>query len=255
MEFASLFVSHGSPMLVLEDTPARHFLQSLGPRLGKPKAVIAVTAHWPSLVPALSFAAWPDKINDIYGFPPELFRLSYPAPGAPAVAAQAADLLGPATRRDPGRGIDHGIWSVMSLIWPEADVPVVALSVMPDLDARYHYLLGKRLRPLAEDGVLILGTGAATHNLMEYRDRPDHAAADAATTAFTDWLAEATEAGRTGDLLDYREQAPGAEFSHPTDEHLLPFFVALGAAPEGRAKRLHHSLDSGILAMDAYGFA
>ncbi|MBI3446618.1 MAG: dioxygenase [Magnetospirillum sp.] len=254
MDYQSLFLSHGSPMMVLEDSPARRFLQSLGPRLGKPPAVIAMSAHWPSRVPVLGFAAWPDKINDIYGFPPDLYQLEYAPPGAPEIAARAADLLGGNVRRDPGAGIDHGIWSVMSLIWPEADVPVVPLSVQPDASPAHHFEIGRRLRPLAEDGVLILGTGAATHNLKDYFRRPAEAPADAGTVAFTQWLAEATGDGDTGALLEYRRLAPHAIHAHPTDEHLLPFFAALGASRDGRGDRLHQSLDSGILAMDAYGF-
>ncbi len=252
---AALFLSHGSPMMVLEDTPARRFLQTLGERVGKPKAVVAVSAHWPTQVPAVGCAAWPDKINDIYGFPPDLYRLVYDAPGAPKVAAAAAALLGPATRSDPGRGIDHGIWSVMSLIWPQADVPVVPMSVQPDRDARHHYELGLRLRPLAAEGVMIIGTGAATHNLGDYFRRPADAPVEPAMAAFTDWLAEATVAGRIDDLLDYRVRAPGATLAHPSDEHLLPFFTALGAASGGRGQRIHHSMDSGVLAMDCYAFS
>lgn len=253
MEFASLYLSHGSPMMVLEDSPARAFLLGLGQRIGKPRAVIAVSAHWLTPVPVVGFAAWPEKINDIYGFPPELYQLVYQPPGAPALAARAADLLGPSARRDPGAGIDHAIWSVMSLIWPEADVPVIPLSVQPEDGPRHHFELGRRLRPLAAEGVLVLGSGAATHNLGDYFRRPASAPPEPAVLAFTDWLAATTEAGDLEALLDYRAQAPHAAANHPTDEHLLPFFTALGAAT-GAGRRLHHSIDSGVLAMDAFGF-
>ena len=252
--FASLFLSHGSPMMVLEDTPARRFLLDLGRRIDKPKAVLAVSAHWPSRVPTVGSDPWPDKINDMSGFPQVLYQMTYAPPGAPEVAARAADLLGEATRRDPHAGIDHGIWSVMSLLWPDADVPVAPLSVQPQENAKHHYDLGIRLRPLAEEGVLILGTGAATHNLRDYFSRPEGAPVDAGMVEFTDWMALAVEAGRIDDLLDYRRWAPHAVRAHPTDEHLLPFFTALGASETGRGQRLHHSLDGGSLAMDAYGF-
>ena len=254
MEFTTLFVSHGSPMMVLEDTPARRFLLELGARIGKPEAVIAVSAHWLTPTPTLGCAAWPDKIDDMYGFPPELYRMAYAPPGAPAVAARAAELLGTVTRKDPGAGIDHGIWSVMSLLWPDADVPVVPLSVQPEDGARQHYRLGQRLCPLADDGVLILGTGAATHNLDDYFRRPADAPIDAAMAEFTGWLAEAAAAGRIEDLVEYRARAPHAVRAHPSEEHLLPLFTALGAAATGRGRRLHHSMESGVLAMDAYGF-
>jgi 4,5-DOPA dioxygenase extradiol len=252
--FTSLFLSHGSPMMVLEDTPARRFLLGLGAKIEKPKAVLAVSAHWPSRVPAVGCAAWPDKINDMSGFPRALYDMTYAPPGEPQVAARAADLLGEATRRDPEAGIDHGIWSVMSLLWPDADVPVVPVSVQPDADARHHHDLGQRLRPLTDEGVLILGTGAATHNLKDYFSRAEGAPVDAGMVEFTEWMARAVEDGRVEDLLNYRRRAPNAVRAHPTDEHLLPLFVALGASSSGRGQRLHHSLDGGSLAMDAYGF-
>lgn len=252
--FTSLYLSHGSPMMLLRDTPTRRFLTELGRTLPKPGAVICVSAHWNTVEPALGFAAWPEKINDIYGFPPELYQMVYEPPGAPGVAAAAAERIGPACRRDPGAGIDHAVWSVMSLMWPEADVPVVPMSVQPDADASHHYFLGRRLAPLTAEGVLVIGSGAATHNLSEYSRRPDEMPVDPAVAAFTDWLAQTAEAGDVAALLDYRERAPFAERNHPTDEHLLPFFVALGAAAGGRGRRLHAWVDSGVLAMDSYGF-
>ena len=254
MDVSPLFVSHGSPMMVLEDTPARRFLQGLGAQIGKPKAVLAVSAHWLTRLPTVGFAARPGKIDDMYGFPAELYQMVYAPPGMPALAARVAALLGPTARQDPDAGIDHGIWSVMSLIWPDADVPVVPLSVQPEAGARHHYDLGRRLRPLVEDGVLILGTGAATHNLNAYFGRAPTAPADPAMAEFTGWMADAIEAGRIDDLLDYRRLAPHAVAAHPTEEHLLPLFTALGAAAGGRGKRLHHGMDCGVLAMDAYGF-
>lgn len=252
--FSSLFLSHGSPLMILRDTPTRRFLKELGRILPRPGAVICVSAHWNTLEPALGFSAWPEKINDIHGFPPELYQLVYEPPGAPGVAAAAADRIGDACRRDPGAGIDHSVWSVMSLMWPQADVPVVPMSVQPEAGASHHYFLGRRLAPLTAEGVLVIGSGAATHNLSDYSRRPDAVPAEPAATAFTDWLAATAEAGDVAALLDYRERAPFAEYNHPTEEHLLPFFVALGAASDGRARRIHADVDSGVLALDAYGF-
>ncbi|KIL98132.1 hypothetical protein CCC_01193 [Paramagnetospirillum magnetotacticum MS-1] len=254
MDFTTLFLSHGSPMMVLEDTPTRRFLMDLGRTMPRPRAVICVSAHWQTADPVLGFAAWPDKINDIYGFPPELYQLDYAPPGAPDVAAWAADRLGATCRRDPGAGIDHSIWSVMSLIWPEADVPVVPLSVQPQAGAAHHYFLGRRLAPLVADGILVIGSGAATHNLGDYFRRKVAEAVEPEVAEFTSWLAETAERGDVAALLDYRARAPHAEHNHPTEEHLLPLFTALGAAAHGEARRLHHDVDSGILAMDAYGF-
>ncbi|ARJ66652.1 dioxygenase [Magnetospirillum sp. ME-1] len=254
MDFTTLFLSHGSPMMVLEDTPTRRFLMELGRTMPKPPAVIAVSAHWQTPEPVVGFAAWPDKINDIYGFPPELYQLDYAPCGAPEVAARAAGRLGETCRRDPGAGIDHSIWSVMSLMWPEADVPVVPLSVQPRAGAAHHYFLGRRLAPLAAEGVLVIGSGAATHNLEDYYRRKVEAEVEPEVAEFTDWLAATAERGDVAALLDYRARAPHAERNHPTEEHILPFFVALGAAAHGEARRLHRDVDSGVLAMDAFGF-
>jgi 4,5-DOPA dioxygenase extradiol len=254
MTHSTYFLSHGSPMMVLEDTPTRRFLMELGRAIPRPRAVICVSAHWMTREPALGFAAWPEKVNDIYGFPPELYRLDYAPPGAPEVAAAAAGRLGPACRRDPGAGIDHSVWSVMSLMWPEADVPVVPMSVQPEAGAAHHYFLGRRLAPLVADGVMVIGSGAATHNLEDYFRRRDDGPVEPEVEAFTSWLAETAGAGDVAALLDYRARAPFAEHNHPTEEHLAPFFVALGAAAHGEASRLHDRVDSGVLAMDAYGF-
>lgn len=254
MDFTTLYLSHGSPMMILQDTPTRRFLIELGRSMPKPKAVICASAHWLTSEPAVGFAAWPEKINDIYGFPPELYQLAYDAPGAPDLAAQAADRIGPTCRRDPGAGIDHAVWSVMSLMWPEADVPVVPLSVQPEAGPAHHYFIGRRLAPLVADGILVIGSGAATHNLRDYFRRGYDAPEDPKVAEFIDWMARTAEQGDIAALLDYRARAPHAEHNHPTDEHLLPLFVALGAAANGEAKRLHRSIDSGVLAMDAYGF-
>ena len=254
MDFTTLFLSHGSPMMVLEDTPTRSFLMDLGRKIPRPPAVIAVSAHWQTAQPVLGFAAWPDKINDIYGFPAELYQLAYAPPGAPELAARAADRLGAVCRRDPGAGIDHSIWSVMSLMWPEADVPVAPMSVQPQAGAAHHYFLGRRLAPLVAEGVLVIGSGAATHNLEDYFRRKVSAAIEPEVAEFTAWLAENAARGDVASLLDYRARAPHAVHNHPTEEHILPLFVALGAAAHGEAIRLHDRVDSGVLAMDSYGF-
>lgn len=247
----ALFLSHGSPMMVLEETPARRFLRSLAAELGRPRAVLAVSAHWETAHPALGAAAAPATVHDFHGFPAELYRQRYPAPGAPDLARRLAPLLG--AEVSEGQGLDHGIWSVMSQIWPGAELPVVPLSVQPRLDPRHHYDLGLRLKEAAEaEGLLVLATGAATHNLAAYMGRRVEDPTDARVTAFTHWLAEKVEEGDAEALLDYRGRAPFAQFNHPSDEHLLPLFTALGAAGGAAGRRLHHSVEYGVIAMDAY---
>lgn len=251
-EIRSLFLSHGSPLSCFEDTAARDFMVNLGKTLPKPKAVLAVSAHWTTRSAAVGSAIAPETIHDFYGFPDFLYQKRYLAKGAPELAARAAALLGADLIED--QGLDHGIWTVMSLLWPEADVPVIPVAVQPKADPRHHYEMGVRLRPLVEEGALVLGTGSATHNLRAYMSNGGNGPQPWAA-AFADWLAEKSEAGDLESLLDYRARAPYARENHPTDEHLLPFYTALGAAPAGKASRLHASIEYGVISMDGYGFA
>jgi 4,5-DOPA dioxygenase extradiol len=250
---SALFVSHGSPMLLLETTPTTAFLRQLGQTLDRPAAVIAVSAHWNSVNPAVGGAAAPETIHDFSGFPPDLYARHYPAPGAPALARRVADLLGDAARLEPGRGLDHGIWSVASLLWPEADIPIVPMAVQPQLGPAHHHALGLRLRSLAAEGVLVLGSGSLTHNLAAYGGHGRDDPAEPWVTDFTGWVAGRIADAETDALLECRARAPHAARNHPTDEHLLPLFVALGAGG-GHGTRLHHAVEYGVIAMDAYAF-
>ncbi len=249
----SLFLSHGSPLSCFEESPARDFLLSLSKSLPRPKAVLAVSAHWTTRAPAVGAAPAPETIYDFYGFPDFLYKMTYPAPGDSALAHKAADLMG--ADLDPERGIDHGIWTVMSLLWPQADIPVVPIAVQPRQDPRHHYRLGQSLKPLLDDGALILATGCATHNLRAYMSGAGRSGPQDWVSDFTGWLAEKGAEGDVEALLDYRAQAPYARENHPTDEHLLPFFTALGASADNKATRLHASVEYGVIAMDNYAFA
>lgn len=243
----ALFVSHGSPMTMVKPSPAHDFLGGLGEMLPRPQAVVVISGHWCTGSPKVSKAAQPKTIHDFYGFPKALYELTYPAPGSPPLAAEIQALTG---AKVEDRGLDHGAWVPLLMGWPDADIPVVSLSVQPQAGPLHHWRLGQALRPLREQGVLILASGALTHNLRAYFG--DDQGSEARTLAFSDWMAAAVEEGRVDDLLAYREKAPEAVFSHPTDEHLLPLFVALGSG--GQGKVLHRSLD-GSLAMDAYAWA
>lgn len=257
--FPALFVSHGAPLLAIRDVPARRFLVALGERLGRPRAILVASAHWCTAEPMLGTSAVPNTVHDFGGFPDELYALSYPAPGAPEIARQAARLLdeaGLATSEDPRRGLDHGAWIPLMLMYPAADVPVAPLSIQAERDPAHHWRIGRALRPLREEGVLIVGSGTFTHNLAAaFRVMRQGGEGELPfTPAFVDWFAERVTAGAVADLLAYRERAPHARENHPTDEHFLPFFVALGAGTDGQAgERLHHSTDFGM-AMDAYAF-
>lgn len=254
--FPAAFVSHGSPMLALEDCPARRFLSRFGAVLGRPRAILVISAHWESETPTLSLASAPETIYDFRGFDPALRQIRYPAPGAPALAVSAGARLVEAgfdVETSPDRGLDHGAWVPLSLMYPAADIPVVQLSMQPQRDPAHHYRLGQALRPLRDEGVLILGTGAVTHNLGEVSGRPLDGATPRWTADFAEWIAAAATEGRMADLLDYRARAPFAERNQPSDDHLLPFFVPLGAGTAGvMPRRVHASYTYGVLAMDNY---
>lgn len=254
----ALFISHGAPTLPLEDSPARHFIAALGAELPQPAAILAVSAHWETARPRVGGAERPETIHDFHGFPEALYRLRYPAAGAPQLAQRVASLLrdaGLSADIDEDRGLDHGAWTPLLLMYPQANIPVAQLSIQPDQDALYHWRLGEALRPLRDEGVLVLASGSATHNLREFRGRAADSDAAPWARAFGEWLADTLEHGRTDDLLDYRRRAPEAVRNHPTDEHLLPVFVAAGAGTPGAApKRIHSSYAYGVIGMDAYRF-
>jgi len=254
----AIFVSHGSPTLPLERNAATDFLRQLGPLLGRPESILVVSAHWDTARPAVSSAAKPETIYDFYGFPPELYRLRYPAPGAPKLAERAAGLLetsGLRTDIDPARGLDHGAWTSLFLMYPAADIPVTQLSIQSRLGPGHHVRLGEALRSLRDEGVLIFTSGGATHNLRELSYQRGNPVPQPWVVEFNEWLARAVLSQRTDDLVGYREKAPHAVRNHPTDEHLIPLFVAVGAGgPDAAAQRLHSSISSGVISMDAYRF-
>jgi 4,5-DOPA dioxygenase extradiol len=254
----ALFVSHGSPTLPLERGAAVEFFRGLGGALGRPEAILAVSAHWDTARPAVSAAAQPETIHDFYGFPPELYRLRYPAPGAPRLAARVAQLLedaGLQPQVDPERGLDHGTWTPLFHMYPKADIPVTQLSIQSHLGPGHHVRVGEALRPLRHEGVLIVASGGATHNLRELSYQRGNPVPQQWVVEFNEWLARAVLSQNTGDLVGYREKAPHAVRNHPTDEHLIPLFVALGAGdPRGATRRLHSSIESGVISMDAYRF-
>ena len=254
--FPSLFISHGAPTLALDvSDPTHRFLSGLGTALGRPKAVLVVSAHWEADAPRVSSASRPETIHDFYGFPDPLYRLKYPAPGAPALAKRVEQLLGDAgmpAAVDAERGMDHGAWIALMLMYPEADVPVTQLSVQVALGTGHHYQMGKALRVLRSEGVLIIGSGGFTHNLGEVDFRSESKMLPWWGAEFRAWAVRAIEEGRVEDLLNYRLAAPHAVRNHPREEHFLPLFTALGAG--GQATCVHTDVAYGALAMDAFRF-
>jgi 4,5-DOPA dioxygenase extradiol len=258
MSNPALFVSHGAPTLPLQDTPARAFLESLGASLEKPRAILVVSAHWETEVPTVNAVAVNDTIHDFHGFPQALYEMHYPAPGSPELAARVAGLLKAAgfpAEIDRARGLDHGAWVPLKLMYPDADVPVVQLSVQTQAGPEHHVKLGRALAGLRDEGVLVLASGSFTHNLREIFRRGGDVTEPDWSVAFADWMSAALAESRVDDLVRYRTLAPYAEKNHPTDEHLLPLYVALGAGGEGTgSRRLHRSAEFGALRMDAFAF-
>lgn len=248
-------------MTALMDSPARHFLEGLGALIPRPRAILVASAHWETEAPAVSAPTRNTTIHDFYGFPPALYALRYDPPGAPELAAWAADLLGKTGVKcavDRSRGLDHGAWVPLLLAYPEADIPVLQISLQTQMGPRHHLAMGAALRPLVAEDVLVIGSGSFTHDLRRFgRGRGAIDAPETAdVTEFSDWMDERIVAGDAAALVDYRARAPFAADEHPTEEHLLPLFVAMGAAgARVSATRLHQSVEFGFLRMDTYAFS
>ncbi len=251
-----LFISHGSPMHAVEPSQAAADWATESQRLPRPRAILMVSGHWESSLPLVGGAAQPETIHDFGGFPDELYRIRYAAPGAPDVAQEVIASLQAAGIRsgvEGFRGLDHGAWVPLLKMYPAADVPVLQLSVQPELGAAHHVALGRAIAGLRERGVLIIGSGHMTHNLRDYMMSWRGVKADAYAVEFRDWISARLLADDLPALLEWESRAPHARRAHPTTEHFMPFFVALGAGEAlGRPIRFHESLEQGVLAMDAW---
>jgi 4,5-DOPA dioxygenase extradiol len=251
----AVFISHGSPMLVFEDIPARQFIAGLGETLRRPRAILCVSAHWEAEEPSVSAAVRPETIHDFYGFPDELYQLRYAAPGAPDLAQRAAALIRASGGRctvDGSRGLDHGAWNPLLLMYPNADIPVTQLSILSSLEPAQHVALGRALAPLRDEDVLVLCSGGAVHNLRQFQVDRERPAAWA--ESFDEWTAERVAAGDVAGLTGYRETRPDGRMAHPRAEHFMPLFVALGAGGERPGRTLHRSFAHGSLSMAAYAW-
>lgn len=251
----SLFISHGSPMLALEPGESGPALARLAEALPRPKAIIVVSAHWESQALCVSSHPSPKTWHDFGGFPPALFAVQYPAPGAPALAAQVVEQLksaGLTASLDPQRPFDHGAWVPLSLMYPQADIPVVEVSLPSHLGPQLQERVGNALAALRQENILLIGSGSITHNLRELSWHAGPDSVEAWALAFRDWMVEKLEAGDDAALLDYRRQAPFAVRNHPSDEHLLPLYFAHGAGEHFSI--VHQGFTLGALGMDIYRF-
>jgi 4,5-DOPA dioxygenase extradiol len=254
----TLFLSHGSPMHALDPGGAGIAWREIAASLPRPRAVLIASAHWETSLPMLSGRERLDTIHDFGGFPEELYRVRYDAPGSPDVAQEAATLLrksGYTPAVNGCRGIDHGAWVPLKWMYPERDVPVVQISVQTALGTAHHLRLGVALAPLTGEGVLVIGSGHVTHNLRDWFGHHADPQPLDYVVQFSQWLQQQLAKNDREAVLNYRDRAPGATRAHPTEEHFLPLFVALGAAgPDARAALAYASIDGAALSMDAYRF-
>ncbi|KAI3671532.1 hypothetical protein L1987_87270 [Smallanthus sonchifolius] len=260
----TFYISHGSPTLSIDESmPARHFLQSFQHKVypadaPRPSSILIISGHWETSYPTVNVISdGPnDTIYDFYNFPKSMYQLKYPAPGAPKLAKRVKELLMSSgfkrVDEDKKRGLDHGAWVPLMLMYPEADIPVCQLSVQTDQDATYHYNMGKVLAPLKDEGVLIVGSGATTHNLKMLRNTTS---VQPWAQEFDSWLKEALIDGRYEDVNGYKEKAPHATVAHPWPDHFYPLHVAMGAGgANSKAQLIHHSWGLSSLSYASYKF-
>jgi 4,5-DOPA dioxygenase extradiol len=254
----TLFLSHGSPLHAIDPGGAGRAWRAIADSLPRPRAVLMISAHWETSRLTLTSRGKHDTIHDFGGFPAELYRLRYDAPGSPGLASEAASLLRDAGHEpalDPDRGLDHGAWVPLRWMYPDTDVPVVQLSVQTTLGARHHLAVGESLRPLADDDVLVIGSGHVTHNLRDWALHRRDPQPMAYALHFAEWLRSMLESNDREALVAWRSLAPDAVRAHPTEEHFLPLFVALGAAGRViKSERVYSAVEGAALSMDAYSF-
>ncbi|MDZ4327144.1 MAG: class III extradiol ring-cleavage dioxygenase [Pseudomonas sp.] len=251
----SLYISHGSPMLALEPGASGPALARLADELPKPRAIVIVSAHWENNELLVSGNPQPETWHDFGGFPKALFEVQYPAPGDPQLAAEVVQLLKRSdlpARIDTERPFDHGVWVPLSLMYPQADIPVVQVSLPTRGGPALQTRVGHALASLREQGVLLIGSGSITHNLRELDWHAGPESVEPWAREFRDWMIEKLEANDEAALHDYRQQAPNAVRNHPSDEHLLPLYFARGAG--GTFSVSHKGFTMGALGMDIYRF-
>lgn len=256
----SLFVAHGSPMIAIEDTEYARYLENLGRELPRPRAIVVFSAHWLARVQTVSDVDAYLTIHDFGGFPEELFHAEYPAKGDRELSARVRALLAQAGIRvqaDGRRGLDHGAWTILSRLYPDADIPVVAMSIDPALRHEEQYRVGRALAPLRGDGILVVGSGVTVHNFRAVDFRRRDAPVAAFASEFEEWLEGRLAAWDLASLFAFEALAPHARMAAPEggDEHFAPIFYALGAADDSRrSELLHRSFEYGSLSNSVYAF-
>ncbi len=250
-----VFVGHGSPMMALEDTEITRTIHAVGERIardfGRPKAILAVSAHW--FVPGtfVQSAPEPKQVYDMYGFPQELYQVKYSVKGDASLTHRVEELLGSRVSVNDEWGIDHGTWTVLVHMFPEADIPVVQLSVSRGLSPQESYELGRELTALRDEGVLILGSGNVVHNLMRVQWENPNGTVE--TESFNDYIRDAVLEGDAEKVANFRSH-PNARYAVPTPDHFLPLLYIMGAADGDRAEAFNDTCTMGALAMTGFIF-
>jgi 4,5-DOPA dioxygenase extradiol len=252
----SLFLAHGSPMNAIEDKEYTRFLEHFGRTLN-PKAIVIFTAHWESEVLTISASDQPyETIYDFYGFPDELYQIQYPAKGSSEIANKIEERItnqGLSIKKDMKRGLDHGSWTLLHRLFPKADIPIVQISVNPFLPPEQQYEIGKALRGLEKEDILIIGSGVTVHNLRIIKwgqTTPEPWAVE-----FDDWLIEKIEKEELPSLFEYEKLAPHAQMAVPRPEHFVPLYIAMGAANSLKsAKVIFRNYEFGTLSNLCYQF-
>lgn len=252
----ALFVAHGMPSIVLESNRYTKFLRNLGMLLPKPAGIVIVSAHWEHEVQQIATAPRPETMYDFFGFPPQLYDIEYHASGDLVLSMDIERLFtseGIRCELNPRRGLDHGVWSVLSLMYPSADIPVVALSLNPRLVPEEQYRIGRALQPLRAKGIMIIGSGGTVHNLSKLRWQND--GTERWAIRFDQWLSESIGVWDLEALFDYEQRAPHAADAARTKEHLMPLFITMGSADKHRSARLiHQQYEYGTLSLTTWMF-
>ena len=254
-----LFVPHGAPTFALNPGAAGAAMRQVAQQLPTPRAVVVVSPHWETALPTVGLATQLETIHDFYGFPGPLYDIHYPATGCPEAAREVVAALqahGFEVQTDAQRGLDHGAWIPLRQMFPDADVPVIPLSVQSHAGPAHAYRIGQALAGLAAQNIWVVGSGNVTHNLGDLRlARMQGDRTPAYVQVFADWLAKHLAQGDLDSLLNYRQHSPEGVRAHPSEEHLLPLFTALGAAgPDAVPQAFHRGISDCVIAMDGYAF-
>ncbi len=249
----TLFISHGAPTLAIKPGETGKLLASLAESLPRPDAILVVSAHWDTAIATVSNAKSPDTIHDFGGFPKAMHDIQYATKGSPMLASKTAGLLAAAgiPVQQENRGLDHGAWVPLMLMFPDADIAVTQLSIQNAQTPEAHYALGKAIGVLQDDNMMIVCSGAITHNLQDFFSPQIDAQALDYVSKFADWMGEKIVVNDINALINYRTQNQYGVQAHPSEDHILPLFVALGAG-RGKPTRYQPETTYGILAMDIY---